>query len=102
MINDLLDPTGQNLRVREDAQVFCLSIKNIYLSSLSCSCSLTKGVQMDDIALNCFQNWTTDNFVSMFLYMIKLALRYLACKLKNFLKCQLLYPELFYFILYLG
>ena len=23
MINDLLDPTGQNLRVREDAQVLC-------------------------------------------------------------------------------
>jgi len=28
VINDLLDPTGQNLRVREDAQVSCVTISS--------------------------------------------------------------------------
>jgi hypothetical protein len=29
VINDLLDPTGQNLRVREDAQVLCLAFMDL-------------------------------------------------------------------------
>lgn len=38
MINDLLDPTGQNLRVREDAQVcsLLLEIKCIISSTMCC------------------------------------------------------------------
>lgn len=44
VINDLLDPTGQNLRVREDAQVSILPIVlssfHISFSAISCMFSI--------------------------------------------------------------